>query len=1105
MEIVGKITNNKVFAYKYFYQNILRNFDNFMAIFTRSDKKAMIDYIDILYKKMIELDQTDKINKKEDLKVTAEFVYKVPYKVLLVYVMDTMVPYDVSNIGIVLNTDNNELTYFVRLNKSVFVDGEFGNALYIRNDFCRLMGYIDILSDDNLSSEFIKYTRMISQESNPIAGAARDFLDKNLNIDIENIKNVSKKNLENLKQFTKENFGKRKTREEVEKELNSIESINQTMNQMMNSMSQDFNLDLKDVNINFSKEIDRELSELEKDMNKMRSVRYYDENGDSSNKKINYINKVEYSKPKQQPNKNKSNQMSQNDLDTIKKEKQVAEELKLTEEEKVVSKIIHNNKWIKEYKDSFVIFDMCDTSHDVEMGIFNKLLKSKLENFDNNEFDKNISIVNCKRCKCTTCPINSYFSTLNEYSTFDERAKFLGSEFYKSKENTKEELKSVIDKLKKFDKLSLYTAEFILKTYLIKSLKVKKEKGEDGKIDKSIYEIEYVDLEKFALDTPKVSLVKNIIDINLNDESIADYIVKEEIDFDKIAEFDVKEYSNIVKQNPYHIAAYIKYLSEKENVILYNIFEELKQDKYIEAAKDDLNARNFEMRVDGLFLDEKSKKEVKNMIAYAKKYSESKSLDYISFNLRLYTENSELIQKLANLLKDAFVYYGYLKQEKVLSQSFYNIDSPDALSELYSDANLAVLVLKDVYSLESIDKNLRERIVNRLEEEINKNQEVILTIVVDSDKLRIDNAFTSSNVLREKVFDFELNEDSITEQDIYVKLINRLEKNFEVTDEFKVELLEYINSTYNKSNVSFKEYSDGLYEKIIFNSNKDKIDAKDLPEYDKNKSNEEIFEELNELVGLENVKEALVDLANLIEFKSKTEGELKLKSTNLHMVFLGNPGTGKTTVARMIAGILYNLKYIKYNKFVEVSSKDLVAKYVGQTAPKTMEVVEKAMGGVLFIDEAYSLATGNGGEGSFNDECIATLIQAMENYRDNLVVIFAGYKKEMQDFLDSNSGIVSRIGYTLDFKDYTVDQLMLIFKQMVNKAGFKIEDDAIEKAKEIVIEYKGSENFGNARFVRTLYEKVLIRHAKNMKNEENLEKLRTIYKDDISAENILKM
>ena len=1103
MEIVGKISNNKIFAYQYFYQNVLNNHDNFMAIFTRNDKKEMNDYINILYNKMIDSDTTEKINKKEELKISSEIVYKVPYKVLLVYITNTMVPYDVSNIGVVINTDNGDLTYFVRLNKSVFVNGEFGNTLYIKNDISKLVGYIDTINDENLSQEFIKFTKTMSSESNSsIAGVARDFIDKNLNID--NLKNVSKKNLESLKQFTKENFKKRKTREEVEKELNSIESINNTMNQMMNNMSQDFNLDLKNVNMDFSNEINKELSELQNEMNKMKSIRYYDENGDSSNKKINYINKVNYSNVKKPNQDTVKNQTYENDFTTENKEK-VFKELELTDEERIVSKVIHNNRWIKEYKDSFVIFDMCDTSHDVEMGIFNKLLKSKIENFDNNEFDKNISIVNCKRCKCTNCPINSYFDVLDNYTSYDARAIFLGSEFYNLKENTKEEIKSVVDKLKKLDKLSLYTAEYILKTYLIKELKVKKVKNEEGKIDRSIYNIKYVDIERLALDTPKVSLIKNIIDVNLDDESIAEYIKEEEIDFDLIAKGEVDNYSDIILQNPYHVAAYIKYLSEKENVTMFNIFEELKQDKYIHVAKDELNERNFLMRANNLFLDEKSKNEIKNMISYAKKYSESKSLDYISFNLRLYTTNNELIQKVANLLKDAFVYYGYLKQEKALSQSFYNIDSPDSLSELYADSQLGVLVLKDVYSLESIDKNLRERIVNRLEEEITKNQEVILTIVVDSDKLRIDNAFTSSSVLREKIFDFELKEDKVTEQDIYVKLINRLEKNFDVTDEFKVGALEYINSTYNKSNVSFKEYSDALYERIIFNSKKDKIRIEDLPEYDKNKTNEEIFAELNELIGLENVKETLVDLANLIEFKSKTEGELTLKSTNLHMVFLGNPGTGKTTVARMIAGILYNLKYIKYNKFVEVSSKDLVAKYVGQTAPKTMEVVEKAMGGVLFIDEAYSLATGNGGEGSFNDECIATLIQAMENYRDNLVVIFAGYKKEMQDFLDSNSGIVSRIGYTLDFKDYTVEQLMMIFKQMVNKAGFKIEDDAIEKAKEIVTEYKYSENFGNARFVRTLYEKVIIKHAKNMKNEENLEKLRTIYKEDITAENILKM
>ena len=133
------------------------------------------------------------------------------------------------------------------------------------------------------------------------------------------------------------------------------------------------------------------------------------------------------------------------------------------------------------------------------------------------------------------------------------------------------------------------------------------------------------------------------------------------------------------------------------------------------------------------------------------------------------------------------------------------------------------------------------------------------------------------------------------------------------------------------------------------------------------------------------------------------------------MVFLGNPGTGKTTVARIIASILYNLKYIKTNNLIEVSAKDLVAEYVGQTAPKTNAVVEKALDGVLFIDEAYTLAVKN--DNSYNAEAIATLIQAMENYRDRLVVIFAGYTKEMQAFLNSNSGIKSRIGYTLEFDD----------------------------------------------------------------------------------------
>ena len=233
----------------------------------------------------------------------------------------------------------------------------------------------------------------------------------------------------------------------------------------------------------------------------------------------------------------------------------------------------------------------------------------------------------------------------------------------------------------------------------------------------------------------------------------------------------------------------------------------------------------------------------------------------------------------------------------------------------------------------------------------------------------------------------------------------------------------------------------------------------------------------------------------------KKETDLKLNNVNLHMVFLGNPGTGKTTVARLISDILYNLGYIKQNKLIEVTTKDLVAEYVGQTAPKTMSVIERAMGGILFIDEAYALASKNN-QNSYNAEAIATLIKAMEDYRDNLVVIFAGYTKEMQDFLDSNSGIVSRIGYTFEFDDYTEDELVEIFIGMMKKAGFEVEEEALLYLREIIKKNKDMKNFGNARFIRNIYEKSIIKHAFNTKNKKQRKILRTITKEDISIENL---
>ena len=166
-----------------------------------------------------------------------------------------------------------------------------------------------------------------------------------------------------------------------------------------------------------------------------------------------------------------------------------------------------------------------------------------------------------------------------------------------------------------------------------------------------------------------------------------------------------------------------------------------------------------------------------------------------------------------------------------------------------------------------------------------------------------------------------------------------------------------------------------------------------------------------------------------------------------------------------------------------------------------MAVVERARGGILFIDEAYALAAKDN-QNTYNAEAIATLIKCMEDYRDDLVVIFAGYTKEMQDFLDSNSGIVSRIGYTLEFDDYTEDELVQIFQGMMDKAGFIVKDEAIERLREIIRQYKDTKNFGNARFVRNVYEKSIVKHASNVKNKKNRDVIRTITKEDISCENL---
>ena len=499
-------------------------------------------------------------------------------------------------------------------------------------------------------------------------------------------------------------------------------------------------------------------------------------------------------------------------------------------------------------------------------------------------------------------------------------------------------------------------------------------------------------------------------------------------------------------------------------------------------------------KIDNLYIDDESKKLLKKIIEYMRKYNEKIETQYIPFNLRLITKNSNLEKSVKDILLEGATLFSYVKCNAVEELPLYKLDSAEQITQLYE--NNGIVVFSDLPSLSSFDEKFQNSFMNFLEEMIQKNINTVMTVIIARDNMEINTAFAKKSLLLDKYFSFEVKEVKPDVQDVLREVTEQLKNSLEINDEFNIKLLDYISNTYPKTDLDFPDYRDRLCQYISFH--------KEIPKYDEEKSLEEIFAELNELVGLQKVKKVLNDLVDLIELRKKSEGDLNIKNVNLHMVFLGNPGTGKTTVARIVAEVLYNLKYIKQNKLIEVSSKDLVGEYVGQTAPKTMAAIEKALGGVLFIDEAYSLASDARSGNSYNDEAIATLIQAMENYRDSLVVIFAGYTKEMQAFLNSNSGIVSRIGYTLEFEDYKTDELVCIFNGMMKKSGFIVSKEAEEEVRKVVEEYRHTNNFGNARFVRNVYEKSILKHASNTRGIEDKELLKKITKEDISTDALLK-
>lgn len=307
---------------------------------------------------------------------------------------------------------------------------------------------------------------------------------------------------------------------------------------------------------------------------------------------------------------------------------------------------------------------------------------------------------------------------------------------------------------------------------------------------------------------------------------------------------------------------------------------------------------------------------------------------------------------------------------------------------------------------------------------------------------------------------------------------DKLYKIFELVDIFKNWHKNYMQT------VQFPQY-------LMFTKDKQEV----VKEASKNTG----YKELADLIGLDNVKKIANDFINYQKLQKACLVEnMKVMHFSRHMCFIGNPGTAKTTVARIIAQIMKEENLLSNGRLIEVGRADIVSKFVGGTAPRVKELFKKAIGNVLFIDEAYSLYDGK--DGLYGDEAINTIVQEMENNREDTVVIFAGYKKEMQKFLDKNAGLRSRIAFEVEFPNYSDDELIEIAKLYAKKMDVDISQ-CLDKIRMIVEKNKHNQNFGNGRFIRSLLEKARMKQATRLVNDNLLytSKMRELLPEDIEV------
>lgn len=574
-------------------------------------------------------------------------------------------------------------------------------------------------------------------------------------------------------------------------------------------------------------------------------------------------------------------------------------------------------------------------------------------------------------------------------------------------------------------------------------------------------------------------------------------------------------------QCPDRVAAYMLYLSSKYDVDTAELTRHIINKNRFGTLTllGHLRHNQFISRAQRIPFDIKSRDIFDGILNYVinKRVSGNQKIPRIRFHQAILTSDEELADETVKLLKDIMCFYHYfdsnIKIQRIKYSEFadgrFGSDNIGKIVRYIKEVKEPTIVhIKELelYFEDQIAQKLenKKESILRIKNAVTDNHNIIL--IISGEKNDLESIFSSYNDFYYGLLQYHLKLTDVKQSKVTEMILNRLvDYNFE--DGFSEALENYVQIKYVSSELKSKAFVDKTVTDIVFNHFKKKYDASmllsiaDLPSLKEKRDRQSIWNDINMLTGLEGVKKELAMLEKLLDFqmtKSKISSSGKGSLPAMHMVFMGNPGTGKTTVARLMAEMLYSFGLIRMNKVVEVSAKDMIGQYVGHTAPLTAAKCESAYGGVLFIDEAYNLAPAEGSSSVFRDECVTELIKQMEDNREDLVVVLAGYTEPMMHMLDTaNPGLKSRITKFIEFEDYSPQQLVDIFLKLAYSDDMQLSDSFINKLTGIIEIERVKPGFGNARAMRTLYETVIQNHAINVYGKNDRKTILTLTEKDL--------